>query len=92
MKTLKKCLPDILAVILFIVLAVAYFAPADFEGRILFQHDSAAGIGASREAQQYNEQTGKTTRWTNSLFGGMPTYQTAPSYTSNTIINQAISL
>ena len=48
MKTLKKCLPDILAVILFIVLAVAYFAPADFEGRILFQHDSAAGIGASR--------------------------------------------
>ncbi|MFC2758555.1 YfhO family protein [Hallella multisaccharivorax] len=91
MKTLKKCLPDILAVILFIVLSVAYFAPADFEGRILFQHDSAAGIGAGREAQQYHEKTGKTTRWTNALFGGMPTYQTAPSYSSNTILNKAIS-
>lgn len=86
MQTLKKCLPDILAVVLFIVLAVAYFAPADFEGRILYQHDASAGVGAGREAQQYHDKTGETTRWTNALFSGMPTYQSSPSYTSDNIL------
>ena len=62
MKTLKNCLPDILAVVLFVILSVVYFFPADFEGRILFQHDASAGVGAGREAQMYHEQTGKTTR------------------------------
>lgn len=92
MKTLKKCLPDILAVVLFIVLAVAYFAPADFEGRILYQHDASAGVGAGREADQYQQKTGKTTRWTNALFSGMPTYQSSPHYTSDNIIIQAGNL
>ena len=39
MTLLKKCLPDILAVLLFAVLAFAYFFPADIEGRILYRHD-----------------------------------------------------
>lgn len=92
MKTLKNCLPDILAVVLFVILSVAYFFPADFEGRILFQHDASAGVGAGREAQMYHEQTGKTTRWTNALFSGMPNYQMSPSYTSDTIINKATNI
>lgn len=92
MKTLKNCLPDILAVVLFVILSVAYFFPADFEGRILFQHDASAGVGAGREAQMYHEQTGKTTRWTNALFSGMPNYQMSPSYTSDTIINKATNV
>ena len=33
-------------------------------------------------SKEYYEQTGERTRWTNSLFGGMPTYQIAPSYDS----------
>lgn len=52
------------------------------EGRILSQHDSVAGIGAGEEAKEYLERTGERTRWTNSIFGGMPTYQMAPSYDS----------
>ena len=43
MNTLRKCLPDLLAVILFAVLAFAYFFPADTEGRILYRHDSEIG-------------------------------------------------
>ena len=58
------------------------FFPADIEGRILFQHDTVAGVGAGQEAQEYLERTGERTRWTNSLFGGMPTYQMSPSYDS----------
>jgi hypothetical protein len=83
MKTWKQCLPDVLAVFLFAVLAFAYFFPADTEDRILYQHDSSAGRGAGMEINQYAEShDGTTTRWTNSLFGGMPTYQMAPSYNS----------
>lgn len=84
MDLLKRALPDIIAVLLFILISVAYFAPAEFEGRILSQEDSLAGIGAGREAQEYLEKTGERTRWTNSIFGGMPTYQSAPSYNSST--------
>ena len=79
---MKRILPDLIAIVLFALLSLAYFFPADIEGRILFQHDTAAGVGVGQEAAQYHEETGKTTRWTNSLFGGMPTYQIAPSYDS----------
>ena len=82
MKDLKRWLPDVLAVVLFAVLAFAYFFPADTEHRILYQHDTSAGAGAGQEIKEYKEQTGELSRWTNSLFGGMPTYQISPSYDS----------
>ena len=80
--TIKKILPDVIAIVAFALLSFAYFFPADIEGRILFQHDTAAGAGAGREAALYYEATGERTRWTNSIFGGMPTYQIAPAYDS----------
>ena len=80
--TLKKILPDLIAIVAFILISFAYFFPADIEGRILFQHDTSAGTGAGQEAKVYKQETGKTTRWTNALFGGMPTYQISPSYDS----------
>ena len=49
MTTLKRLLPDIVAVVLFAVVAFAYFFPADTEGRILYRHDSSAGVGAGQE-------------------------------------------
>ncbi len=79
---LKHHTMDLVAVVLFILIAFAYFVPADIEGRILYRHDSSAGRGAGQEQQQYLKQTGERTRWTNSLFSGMPTYQMAPSYDS----------
>ena len=75
---MKKFLPDLIAILAFIVISFIYF----FEDRILFQHDTVAGAGAGQEAKEYYERTGERTRWTNALFGGMPTYQMSPSYDS----------
>ena len=90
MTLLKKCLPDVLAVLLFAVLAFAYFFPADIEGRILYRHDASAGRGAGQEGIEYLQKTGERSRWTNALFGGMPTYQMAPSYGSTNLLTKAI--
>lgn len=82
MNLFKKLIPDLIVVILFAVISFAYFFPAVTEGRILAQHDAVAGIGSGQEQKEYLEKTGERTRWTNSIFGGMPTYQMAPSYDS----------
>lgn len=91
MTLLKKCLPDVLAVLLFAILAFAYFFPADIEGRILYRHDASAGRGAGQEGIEYLQKTGERSRWTNALFGGMPTYQMSPSYHSTDNLSQAIN-
>ena len=87
--SIKKWLPDVLAVLLFVVLAFAYFFPADIEGRILYRHDASAGRGAGQEGIEYLKRTGERTRWTNALFSGMPTYQMAPSYGSTNLLSKA---
>ena len=91
MTLLKKCLPDVLAVLLFAVLAFAYFFPADIEGRILYRHDASAGRGAGQEGIEYLQKTGERSRWTNALFGGMPTYQMAPSYGSTDLLTKVVN-
>ena len=86
MNLVKRLLPDVVAVALFALISFVYFYPANVEGLVLGQHDHAAGIGAGQESKEYLERTGERTRWTNSLFGGMPTYQMSPSYdSSNTL-------
>ena len=90
METLKKCLPDVLAVVLFALISVAYLFPADIEGKILYRHDSSASKGLGREMAEHREQTGEVTRWMNSIFSGMPTYQTAPEYASTKGVNTAV--
>lgn len=92
MSILKKFLPDALAVVAFVMISMAYFMPAVGEGRILSQHDSVAGIGAGQEASEYHARTGERTRWTNGLFGGMPTYQIAPSYDSTDAFSTVMNL
>ena len=85
-KHIKLILPDLLAVVAFVLLSLAYFFPAALEGRVLAQHDAVAGIGSGVEMQEYQQRTGERTRWTNALFGGMPTYQMAPSYDSTDLL------
>ena len=82
MNAIKRFWPDVVMVVVFAIISFAYFYPADIENRILFRHDSSAGRGMGVEAESYHQRTGEVTRWTNSLFGGMPTYQSAPSYNS----------
>ena len=88
--TLKKLIPDALVILLFAVISFAYFYPADIEGRILYRHDSSAGRGLGEEAREFKEQTGEITRWTNSAFSGMPTYQSSPSYSSANSLTQVM--
>ena len=83
---MKKSLPDIIAIIAFVVISVAYFFPAITEGRVLAQHDSVASIGLGQESKEFTEKTGEKTRWTNAIFGGMPTYQISPTYDSTNVV------
>jgi len=82
---------DVIAIALFALIAFAYFMPADLDGRILYRHDASAGRGAGQELSEYYQKTGERTRWTNSTFSGMPTYQTAPSYDSTTVLGKVMS-
>ena len=92
MNAIKRLLPDIIVIAFFAVISFVYFCPAVTEGRILSQHDSVAGIGAGQEHSEYHKRTGKMTRWTNSIFGGMPTYQMAPSYESTNLLSKIAEL
>lgn len=80
---LKKLVPDVLCVVLFAVIAFVYFGSPVSKGYRLEQHDSGANDGINVEINQYRDShDGETPRWVTSLFGGMPTYQIAPSYDS----------
>ncbi len=92
MEVWKKYGLDVAAVVLFALISFAYFVPASLDGRILFQHDASAGRGMGHEQQTYFERTGERTRWTNSVFGGMPTYQTAPSYKSTDALSKVMDV
>ena len=76
MKGLKNILAEAFWIVLFAVIALVYFYPADFDGRRLTRHDNGAADGLGVEINQYRDNhDGETPRWTNSVFGGMPTYQ-----------------
>jgi hypothetical protein len=89
-KTIKRFIPDVIVVMLFALISFAYFYPADIEGRILYRHDSSAGRGMGQEIGEYREKTGELSRWTGSVFSGMPTYQSAPSYKSASSLSSII--
>lgn len=86
MNTLKKYLPDAAAVVLFLLISLAYFFTPLSEGLVLGGHDAQASIGQGRENMEYTQRTGETTRWVNNVFSGMPTYQIAPSYKSSSFL------
>ena len=92
MNLLKKYWIDGVVVALFAAISFAYFVPADIDGRILYQHDASAGRGLGHELQTYYEQTGEHTRWSNSAFSGMPTYQIAPSYKSTDVLSKVMQV
>ncbi|MBR5533199.1 MAG: YfhO family protein [Bacteroidales bacterium] len=85
-KYFKKLLPWLISISAIVIISVFYFSPDIFEGKMLFQGDTQQGIAIGQEAKAFNEQTGETTRWTNSLFGGMPNFQISPSYENNKVI------
>ena len=91
MKTWKRFLPDVLVVVLFAVISFAYFFVPVTQGKILYRHDASAGVGSAQEMTEYQNRTGEATRWTNAIFGGMPTYQMSPSYQSTDGLSQVMN-
>ncbi|WP_188374452.1 YfhO family protein [Winogradskyella haliclonae] len=80
----KRLLPHVLILIGFVVLSLAYFSPV-LQGKKIFQSDIMHYKGMAQQHIDYAEKEGEYTYWTNSAFGGMPTYQLGAKYPHNYI-------
>ncbi|WP_100075063.1 hypothetical protein [Chryseobacterium camelliae] len=81
----NKNLVFILAsLVVFIILAFVYASPV-LSGKQLFQHDIVQYRGGAKELLDYRADTGKETYWSDSMFGGMPTYQMGSQFKGDVI-------
>lgn len=71
----KKVVPHLIAVISLAAVAAIFFAPNAFSGKVLSQPDNDKARGMQTEIQHYIKTEGEAPLWTNSAFGGMPSYQ-----------------
>lgn len=71
---MKKYAPHLVAVLVFLILTFMYLSPV-LQGKTIFGQDTRSYVGMSKEAADYNATHDEQTLWTNSMFGGMPTYQ-----------------
>lgn len=89
----RKIGPDVLAIIFFLLVSTLYFLTPLSEGMVLGGHDSVAAVGLGQEQKEYRAaHNGETTRWSNAIFSGMPTYQTAPSYSATDTVSTLSSI
>lgn len=86
-KIFQRSWPDALVVLCFLLLSFFYFATPIMDGLVLGGHDTVAGMGQGQEQAAHYAATGERTRWTGSIFSGMPTYQIAPTYGSSQVLN-----
>jgi len=80
----KKAIPHLIAIGVFLLVSAIYFSP-QLSGKVIQAGDTTAHVGASKEAIDFKERTGETTLWTNSMFGGMPTYQISAGQPTNVL-------
>ncbi|MEM1216336.1 MAG: YfhO family protein [Bacteroidota bacterium] len=80
----SQWLPHLAAVVIFTLLSCAYFAP-QFSGKSIRQGDVLSYRGMSQEIKEFKAETGEESLWTNSMFGGMPTYQISAVSSGNGI-------
>ena len=73
---LKKALPHLIAIVIFLIVAVVYCRPA-LEGKVVFQHDMLGYKGMAQQSFEYKEKYGHFPLWTESMFSGMPAYNIA---------------
>ncbi|WP_040278536.1 YfhO family protein [Psychroserpens damuponensis] len=80
----KKFLPHLLVLVGFVAISLAYFSPV-LQGKKIYQSDIMHYIGMAEQQKEFKATTGEETYWTNSAFGGMPTYQLGARYPHNYI-------
>ncbi|MVO10662.1 YfhO family protein [Flavobacterium sp. TP390] len=84
MKKLQPFIPHFLALVGFILVAVIYFYPV-LEGKKIYQSDIVQYTGMAKEQNDFRKENNEEPYWTNSAFGGMPTYQLGANYPHNYI-------
>ncbi|MFZ4862740.1 YfhO family protein [Sphingobacterium sp. Mn56C] len=87
----KENSSHLIVIALFVALVFFYFSPI-WQGKALIQHDVMQAVGSQKEIFDYKAKDGHGPQWTNSMFGGMPTYQIWYEHVSNvtTYINRAV--
>ncbi len=83
-KGLKFFFTHFFVFVFFVVAALAYFHPV-LQGKVIYQHDIAQYTGMAKEQNDFRKKTEQEPYWTNSAFGGMPTYQLGANYPHNYI-------
>jgi len=73
---LKKAVPHIIAILIFLVVSVLFCKPV-LEGNVLNQHDIIGWKGMAQNSFEYKEKHGHFPLWNPNLFSGMPNYQIA---------------
>lgn len=85
---LKKASPDVIAIVLFLAISMAYFFTPMSQDLVLGGHDAVASVGMGQEQREYvASHNGEISRWSNAIFSGMPTYQTSPSYSATDTVS-----
>lgn len=85
MKTgIKAFFIHFFALVFFLIAALAYFYPV-LQGKVIYQSDIVQYTGMAREQTDFRKETDTEPYWTNSAFGGMPTYQLGANYPHNYI-------
>lgn len=79
---MKKYIPHIVAVSIFLLITIVYFYPV-FDGKMVNQSDNKNYWGMSKEINDYRSATGNEALWTNSMFGGMPAFQISTRWSGN---------
>lgn len=82
---LKKFLPHIVAVTIFLVISIILFSPI-IKGKELQQSDMMNYFGVVKELDDYEKKTGDGSYWINSLFSGMPSLQIKAPTQSNIFV------
>jgi hypothetical protein len=87
----KKALPHLIAVAIFLIVAVIYCKPA-LEGKVVAQHDIQGWKGMAQQSFEFKEKYGHFPLWTNSMFSGMPAYQIAMDAKTDISVNYVYSI
>lgn len=81
---MKKYIPHIAAIIGFVIISLCYFYPV-LQGKKIYQSDIAQYTGMAKEQNDFRAENNAEPYWTNSAFGGMPTYQMGANYPNDFI-------